>query len=207
MKEMTTSVLGHDVPVSGVPTTLDEAVASAGGEQELVDAFVNFRKFHNTNTEARAAVVEAYEEVTGVKRETEQVKSPTKSDPERMVEKFAESEQQYADRVRAQTGQTPAQIWETIKEKVGTLEFKGKGEARVGGPRLAKMDTEYAQKLIAAGTELYTQAVAKLQQKNPGLTIEMDEAGVPKVESLAAALRANRARIEAAEKADLGVAA
>ena len=83
MKNITTSVLGFDVPVSNVPETVAECITSAGGEQNLVDGFVAYRKFHNTNTEARGSVVDALEKVTGIKRETEQVKSPTKADPNR----------------------------------------------------------------------------------------------------------------------------
>jgi hypothetical protein len=207
MKNITTSVCGFDFQVSGVPETLDELVKAAGSEQMVVDVYVNHKKYHVVNTEARSELSKALGEITGIEREVEKVKSPTKSEPDRMVEKFAESEQEYVDRVVAQSGQTREALQPQVTAKAGAIEFKAVGEARVGGPRLAKMDTEYAQKLIGAGPDIYNQAVAKLQQKNPGLTIELDEAGAPKVESLAAALRANRARVEAAEKAELGVAA
>ena len=207
MKNITTSVLGFDPPVSNVPETVPECVTSAGGEENLVAGFVSYRKFHNTNTEARAAIVDALEKVTGIKRETEQVKSPTKADPNRVIDKFAESEQQYADRVRAETKQTTEQLWELIKDEVGVIEFKGQGEARVGGPRVGKMDTTYAQTLIDSGAEVYNKAVGMLQQKNPGLEVELDEAGAPKLESLANAIKVNRARKLAEEKAELGIAA
>jgi hypothetical protein len=205
MKSITTSVCGFDLEVSGVPETLDELVKAAGGEQAVVDTFVNHKKYHVVNTEARSALSEALGEITGIEREVQKVKSPTKSDPDREVEKFAESEQEYVDRVVAQSGRTREALAPDVKAKVGTIAFKAVGEARVGGPRLAKMDTEYAQKLIAAGADMFNQAVEKLQQKNPGVTIEKDEQGVPKVESLAAALRANRARLEAESKAEFGV--
>jgi hypothetical protein len=205
MKSITTSVCGFDLEVSGVPETLEELVKAAGGEQAVVDTFVNHKKYHVVNTEARSALSEALGEITSIEREVQKVKSPTKSDPDREVEKFAESEQEYVDRVVAQSGQTREALAPQVKVKVGTIAFKAVGEARVGGPRLAKMDTEYASKLIAAGADMFNQAVAKLQQKNPGLTIEMDEAGTPKLESLASALRVNRARLEAESKAELGV--
>ena len=85
MKNITTTVLGFDVPVQGVPETLAEAITSAGGEQNLVDTFVNQRKFHNTNTEARSEVVAALIEATNIARLTELKPTPTKSDPKKTV--------------------------------------------------------------------------------------------------------------------------
>ena len=204
MKDTTTSVLGFDVPVSGHPTDLQECVEAAGGEQNLVDGWTDYIKFHKTNTAARSAVVEALESTLGIERETETVKSPTKADPNRTVDKYAESEQTFAQRAIAQSGKTKAEIWDMIKEQVGVIPFKG--EARAGGPgRLAKQDTVKAQTLI--DSDKWNVAVGLLEQKNPGLKIEMDEAGKPKVESLAQALRANRKRLEQEENAALGIAA
>jgi hypothetical protein len=207
MKNITTTVLGFDVPVSGVPETLPEAVESAGGEQNLVDTFVNQRKFHNTNTEARAAVVDALVEVTNIARLTELKATPTKSDPNKTTEVDAESEQQYTDRVRAETKMTTAQLWDLVKDKVGVLAFKGQGEARGGGARTTKGDLTNAKVLIDAGEAKYNLAITMLEQKNPGLTVERDEKNVPKIESLAKALQTNRARAQAEENAALGIAA
>lgn len=203
MKDTTTSVLGFDVPVSGHPTDLKECIEAAGGEQNLVDGWTDYIKFHKTNTAARSEVVAALESVLGVERETESVKSPTKADPNRTVDKFSESEQTFAQRVISQSGKSKAEIWDMIKDQVGTVPFKG--EARAGGGRLPKQDTVMAQTLI--DSDKWTAAVEKLEQKNPGLKIEMDENGKPKVESLASGLRANRKRIEAETAEELGVAA
>lgn len=205
MKDTTTSVLGFDVPVTGQPETLQECVAAAGGEQNLVDGWVDYIRFHKTNTSARSAVVDAFEEVLKVERATEKVKSPTKADPNRMVDKFSESEQTFADRVVSQSGKTRAEIWDMIKEEVGQIPFRGEGrEGGVG--RLAKQDTVKAQTLIDAADKWPT-AVQLLESKNPGLKIEMDDDGKPKVESLASALRTNRKRLETEENASLGLAA
>lgn len=204
MKDTTTSVLGFDVPVSGHPTDLSECIEAAGGEQNLVDGWTDYIKFHKTNTAARSAVVEALENVLGSERETETVKSPTKADPNRTVEKYAESEQTFAQRVISQSGKTKTEIWDMIKDQVGVIPFKG--EARAGGVgRLAKQDTVKAQTLIDSNK--WNVAVNLLEQKNPGLKIEMDAAGKPTVESLAQALRTNRRRLEAEENAALGIAA
>lgn len=203
MKDTTTSVLGFDVPVSGHPTDLKECVEAAGGEQKLVDGWTDYIKFHKTNTSARSAVVEALETVLGIERETETVKSPTKADPNRTVEKYAESEQTFAQRAISQSGKSKQEVWDLIKDQVGTIPFIGEGRAGVG--RLAKQDTVKAQTLVDA--DKWQQAVQLLEQKNPGLKVEMDEAGKPKIESLAQALRTNRKRLETEENAALGIAA
>ena len=205
MKDTTTSVLGFDVPVTGQPETLQECVAAAGGEQNFVDGWVDYIRFHKTNTSARSAVVSALEEVLNTKRATRQEKSPTKADPNRMVEKYDESEQTFADRAVSQSGKTRAEVWDLIKSNVGTIPFRG--EAREGGiGRLAKQDTVKAQTLIDADGK-WQLAVQKLQNTNPGLTIEMDEAGKPKVESLAKALQINRQRLQKEAEVELGIAA
>jgi hypothetical protein len=207
MKNSTTSVLGFDVPVSGVVETLPELVEAAGGEQPVVDLMVGYSNAHKTNTEARGAVVEALEKVTGIKRATENVKSPTKADPNRTVEKFSESEQTYADRVRAETQQTTEQLWTAIASEVGTIPFKVIGEARTGSTRVGKEDAKKAETLLAAGDDMWKQAVQLLTQKNPGLEIALGEDGKPTVETLASAIKVNRVRIQKEEDASLGLAA
>jgi hypothetical protein len=150
-------------------------------------------------------VVDALTEVLGAKRLTVSKKMATKADPNRMVEVPDESEQTFADRVVSQSGKTRAEVWDMIRDAVGSIPFVGAGrEGGVG--RLAKQDTVKAQTLIDAADKWPT-AVGLLEQKNPGLKIEMDEDGKPKVESLAIALRTNRKRLEAEENASLGIAA
>lgn len=205
MKNSTTSVLGFDVPTSGQPETLAECVAAAGGEQIVVDQYVGYSNAHKTNGDARAAVVEALEEVTGIKRATEKVKAPTKSDPNRTVDKFSESEQTYADRVRAETGQKTEELWPLIADKVGVIPFKCVGEPRTGAGRVGKEDAKNAETLLAS--DVWKNAVELLSQKNPGLEIAVGDDGKPTVESLAAALRTNRQRIDKEAKAELGIAA
>lgn len=201
MKNTNTTVLGFDVPVSEFPETLAECVTAAGGEDKLVSGWTDYVKFHKTNTSARSAVCDALEAVLNIPRATETTKTKTGKE----VEKYTESEQTYADRAVAQSGKTRAEVWDMISETVGVIPFRG--EVREGGlGRLAKQDTVKAQTLIDAADK-WPVAVQLLQSKNPGLVIEMDEAGKPKVESLAAALRTNRRRLEAEENAALGIAA
>lgn len=204
MKDTFTQVLGFDVPVSGYPTELSECIESAKGEQNLVSEWTDYIKFHKTNTAARSAVVEALENVLGIERETETIKQTTSKGVVKEVEKYAESEQTYASRVIAQSGKTKAEIWDMIKDQVGVIPFRSEGRAG-GVGRLAKQDTASAQTLI--DSDKWSVAVQLLEQKNPGLKVEMDEAGKPKVESLAQALRTNRKRAEAEEAAALGIAA
>lgn len=203
MKDTTTSVLGFDVPVTGVPTTLAESVTAAGGEEKLVAAYVDYITYHKTNTSARSAVVDALEEVLGIKRKTRIDKTTTSKGVVKEVEKYDESEQTFADRAVPQSGKTRPEVWDLIKESVGAIPFQGM--AREGGVgRLAKQDTEQAGTLIKEGK--WQAAVNILQTKNPGLTIELDEQGVAKVESLAMGLRTNRRRLENEAKSELGIA-
>jgi hypothetical protein len=205
MKDTTTSVLGFDVPVSGYPTDLAECIEAAGGEQNLVDGWTDYVKFHKTNTAARSAVVDALQDVLGIERKTDTVKSPTKADPNRTIEKYSESEQTFAQNAIAKSGKTINEVWDLIKDQVGTIPFKG--EVRAGGfGRVGKQDAAMASTLIEAADKWPT-AVQRLEQKNPGLKIEMDETGKPKVESLAQALRTNRRRLEAESAAELGITA
>jgi hypothetical protein len=205
MKNSTTSVLGFDVPTSGQPETLAECATAAGGEQIVCDQYVGYSNAHKTNGEARTAVVDALEEITGIKRATETVKSPTKADPKRTIEKYNESEQTYADRVRAETGKTTEELWSMIKDKVGVIPFKCVGEPRTGASRVGKEDQKKAETLLAS--DLWKQANELLLQKNPGLEIAVGEDGKPTLESLANAIKVNRVRIQKEEDAVLGLAA
>jgi hypothetical protein len=205
MKNSTTSVLGFDPPVSGVPENLQECVTVAGGEQVCCDLLVSYSNAHKTNTDARGTIVEALEKITGIKRATEQVKSPTKADPKRTVEKFSESEQTYADRVRAETGKSTEELWTMIKDEVGTIPFKMVGEPRTGAGRIGKEDQKKAETLLAS--DLWKQAHDLLLQKNPGLEIALGEDQKPTVESLANAIKVNRIRVQKEEDAGLGLAA
>lgn len=206
MKTITTSVLGFDIPITDVPETLDEAVTSAGGEQKLVDTFVNHIKFHKTNGVAREAVAEALEKLTGVKPTTEQKKSPTKADPNRVIEVQTETEQEYANRVFAESGRSAEDLQSEVAAAVGSIKFDAVTTREPGaGRKMAKVYTESAEKLIALGADTYNRSLGLLEKSNPGLTIERDEQGTPKVESLAAALKRNKERVEAEANAALGL--
>jgi|SRR5215475_77745 len=207
MKTDTTSVLGFDVPVNNVPETLSECVEAAGGEQNLIDGWLDYIRFHKTNTAARAAVVDALAKETGIARKMRDESSPTKADANRVISKPDESEQTYADRVRAELKLDSKVLWEQIKQEVGSIDFKAVSVREPGAGRLAKVYTTNAETLIKAGADTFNKAVAMLEQKNPGLTVEKDEQGVPTIESLAAALKQNRQRIEAESNAELGIAA
>lgn len=206
MKQITTSVLGFEPPISGVPETMAECIGLVGSEQGVVDIFVNHIRFHRTNSDAREAIVEALEKVTGVARTKEMVDSPTKADPKRKAEQFTESEQQYAQRAVAQSGQTVEQLAPAVLAEVGTIEFKAVGAPRTpGGKSALKVYTEGATKLISLGADTYGKAIATLVQSNPGITVETEEDGTPKVDSLAAALRTNMERVQKEQQALLGL--
>lgn len=208
MKTILTSIFGIDFPITKTPENLDECKTVANGEQGVVDTFVNHHRFHRMNTDIRASVVDAMIELTGVQPETELKKSPTKSDPNRQIEVRTEKPEVYFNRALAKSNQSLEEVTPLLQEAVGETEFYAVGEPRVAGAaRTTKGDLVNAQILINAGAEKYNQAVSMLEQKNTGLVVERDEAGVPKLESLANALRTNRARAQAEENAALGIAA
>jgi hypothetical protein len=205
MKDSTTSVLGFNAPLSGVPTSLSECVEAAGGEQPLVDQYVGWVIAHKSNTTIRGAIVEALEKATDIKRAVKQVNRPTKSDPNRMVEEWDESEQTYSDRVRAQTKLPAEELWALIKDEVGVTEFKAVGEPRTGAGRVGKEDAKSAETLLAS--DLWKNAVELLTKQNPGLEIALGEDGKPTVETLANAIKVNRLNRDKEQKAALGLAA
>ena len=208
MKDGTTSTLGVDVPVSGIPTTVAELIEAAGGEQILVDKVNGWAIAHNTNTEARGRITDKLEEVTGETRKTRQKGSPTKSDPNNTIEVYDESEQTFTDRVCAMKDWTREQMWSAIGVQVGTVPYKLVGEPRVGGPgRVGKEDAKKAETLLNGGEAMWKQAVQLLLQKNPGLEIPLAESGLPTVETLANAIKVNRIRQQKEADAELGLAA
>lgn len=207
MKQITTNVLGFEVPVTGVPENLAEAVTSAGGEQNLTDQWIGYRKAHDTNGEARELVVESIAKVTGITRDSKTVKSPTKADPNREVEEFTESEAEYVKRALAESGKTAEQLASQVTSGL-SVEFRGQGTARVGGPgKMAKVYTEAAQQVIGAGEAQYNATIGMLEQSNPGISVARDANGAPVLESLAAALKANLKRVQDEANAALGIKA
>jgi len=208
MKDGTTSTLGVDVPVSGIPTSVAELIEAAGGEQILIDKVNGWAIAHNTNTEARGRITDALEEVTGESRKTKQKASPTKSDPNNTIEVYDESEQTYTDRVCALKSWTREQMWDAVGAKVGTVPYKLVGEPRAGGPgRVGKEDAKKAETLLNGGDKMWQTAVQLLLQKNPGLEIPLQENGQPTVETLANAIKVNRIRQQKEADAELGLAA
>lgn len=220
MKDTTTSVLGFDVPVTGQPTELQEAITAAGGEQQLMDGWLNYIRFHKTNTEARAEVSDRIANLTGIQRATKTVKAPTKSDPNNEREEWDETEAEHVKRAIAASGKTLAEIAtdllggftytneknETVTVEPLSIAFSAQGQARTSTPKtIAKVYQKSAQTLIEKGEAVYNNAITLLQQANPGLEVARNDQGVPEVESLAAALKANRDRVEKESNAALGL--
>ncbi len=187
---------------------MEELIAAFGGENNLRDAALNYVRFHKTNTEARSLVAERIEEVTGIKRATKQVAAPTKSDPNNTREEFDGTEAEYVKDAMAQSGKTPAELSESLfkGDKPISVEFSAQGAPRVGGPKkVAQVYTKSAQQLIEKGDTVLDRAIGMLEQANPGTTVARGEDGKPDVESLAAALKANKERTEREANAALGI--
>lgn len=216
MKQITTSVLGFEVPVNNVPENMEEATKAAGGETSLLEGWLNYIRFHRTNTEARAEVAERISALLGVQRKTKEVKAPTTKDPNNTREEWDESEADFVKRAIAESGKTLAEIapqimageFEIEGKAAGPLsiEFSAQGATRTGGPRkIAQVYTKSAQQLIDKGDVVFNKAITMLEQANPGVTVARDDAGKPDTESLANALKANRDRVEKEANAALGL--
>jgi hypothetical protein len=221
MKNITTSVLGFDVPVNNVPETLQEAITAAGGEQQLLDGWLAYIRFHRTNTEARSVVAERIGEITGIERKTKEVAAPTKTDPNNTREEWDETEGDYVKRAIAEHGVDMVELLPlvlnggyTVKDDKGvetqsgplSVDFSAQGAVRSGGPKkLAQVYTKSATQLIGLGPEKYENAVKMLEQANPGTTIARGEDNVPTIESLAAALKTNKERVEKEANTALGL--
>jgi hypothetical protein len=216
MKNITTSVLGFEVPVSGVPENLEEAKTAAGGESNLLEGWLNYIRFHRTNTEARAEVADRIAALLGIERKTKQVAAPTAKDANNTREDWAESEADFVKRAIAESGRTLADIapqimsgdFEMDGKPAGPLsiEFAASGSGRGTGPgKVAQVYSKSAQQLIDKGPDVYNNAITLLQQANPGLNIVIGEDGKPDVVSLASALKSNRDRVEKEANAALGL--
>lgn len=196
-------MLGFEVPVTDVPETLEECIVAAGGEEQLKNAFLNYIRFHRTNTEARAEVAEKVEKLTGIPRSTKEVKAPTAADPNNTREEYDETEAEYVKRAIAESGNGAAltpQILDGL-----SIKFSAQGATRVGGPKkVAQVYTKAAEQLMGDEAKL-NNAVKILESKNPGTTVARDENGKVLVESLAAALKVNKERVEAEANAALGL--
>lgn len=203
MKNITTSVLGFDIPITDVPENLQEGITAAGGEDQLLQGWLNYIRFHKTNTEARGEVADRVEKITGVARSTKQVKAPTKADPNNMREEWDESEADYVKRALAEHGDGAA-ITPQILDGL-SIKFSAQGAARVGGPKkVAQVYTKAAEQLMGDATKLEN-AIKVLESKNPGTTVARDDQGKVQVESLAAALKVNKERTEREANAALGL--
>ena len=219
MKNITTSVLGFEVPVTNVPENLQEGIASAGGEGNLLEGWLNYIRFHRTNTEARAEVADRISMLLGVERKTKKVSAPTSKDPNNTRDEWAESEADFAKRAVAESGQTLADIapqilngftatvdGKEIEVDPLALEFSATGATRAGGPRkVAQVYTKSANQLIALGPDKYNTAIAMLEKMNPGSTVARGEDNTPEVESLASILKVNKERVEKEALSALGL--
>lgn len=92
-KSVTKEILGFTVTFGGIAETLSELVSLAGSEERVVD-LVNAQVLaHSTFGKARKAIVNKLEEVTQIKRKTN-------DDGE-----YTESEQQYVARLEEELGE------------------------------------------------------------------------------------------------------
>ncbi len=220
MKNTTTSVLGFEVPITNFPENMAECVTAAGGEQQVVEGWLSYIRFHKTNGVARSEVSDRLEALTGIKRKTKNVKAPTEANPENTREEWDETEGVYAKRVIAESGKDVPTLQKSMldgftyndsegKEQTFeplSVEFNAQAAERTGGPKkLAAVYTKAATQIIAAGSEQWTKTIGILKSLNAGMEITMLEDGTPDVESLATAIKTNAYRVEKEANAALGI--
>lgn len=80
MTNVKKEILGFDVTITGVVTTLAEAVEKSGSEQRVVDMFNNYVLFHQHFSKMRNLIVSKLEELTTIKRLTNEEGDVTEKD-------------------------------------------------------------------------------------------------------------------------------
>lgn len=68
MKTEVTEILGFDVEMKNIPTTIPEAVQLAGSEEHVLDNHIAYKKFHVHFSTVRKGLVEYLEEKTKILR-------------------------------------------------------------------------------------------------------------------------------------------
>lgn len=158
MQNETREILGVEVLITGVASSLSEAVTLAGSEQAVLEYYNGYLLAHSHFTDVRKAMCKKLEEVTGIKR-------PTKKHGtgEKARDVYVGSEGDYFDLVREQLGEEGfAAHVPALQELVASMQVDYKPGTRGSGggsAKPAKKWFEYVTSLKTNGK--YDEFVAK----------------------------------------------
>jgi hypothetical protein len=199
MKSIKLESNGIPVAVSGIPTNLQEAIEVFKSEEALISAAVNQVLYHKTMGVARDKIEDTLSAKDGINnpRKTKKVVETKKDGSKVEVDEFTESQKEHVKRVAAERGVEPKDLGITID-----LAFDPTSKTRGTGGTIAKMYVEAAESILAGND---VESIVSYLEKENDITIDRDENGKPTLAALAAAVKANKERVEAAEKAMLGL--
>ena len=179
-----------------VPESVEEFDQLAGRQGACLDSAVSNAVFRGHLNKARAAIVTALIEATGIARDV------IGKDGDKDV---LESEKDYVDRVTKGEGKTINDYADVVAKAVDSLGPIDLTGARSGGPTkeyLAAADAVIEG--IKAGKTTTDSVISKLVAANASISeIAVDEEGLPDRDALAVALRVNRERVIAAANAEM----
>lgn len=108
MKTETRELLGFTVPVVGMVETLQEAISAAGGEQNVLNDYLNNVLAHSHYSVLRREIVKQLEKLTGIKRKT--VKE---GEGDKAKDVIAEKDGQYIARLETELGEDAVKSFES----------------------------------------------------------------------------------------------
>jgi len=189
--------LGFTIPIEG-PATVEEFDKQAGVSGATLAAGVDDAIKHGHLGRFRAKLIPALEESTGIKRNVVNGADGAKD--------IVEGDKAYMIRITVGEGKTCADyenIAQDVAIKLGPLDLQPQ---RSSGA--SKEYVNAANQIIAAiksGAKTWPAMLKVLQSVVPGLQVEMEEDGLPNVESFAMGLRAHRLAMLAASKSQFGI--
>lgn len=128
------SLLGFNVPINGVASTIAELVEFAGSEERALAHANNYVNYHVFYSTVRDKIVETLESLTGIKRRTKKSEKTQK-------EIIDETNEEYTDRLEEELGEGYyAQYADEVAAAVNLLKVDYTVKVRTGGggAKLAK---------------------------------------------------------------------
>lgn len=232
MKEATKEVLGLNFTIHNVPETETEFNTLAGtrpdGQSPVLFEASNNIFYRSTFPDIRAEFLERLEKLTGIMRKTKP--GPNKKDGSAGADQYDETEGKYFARVCATfkpEGATEVGVdkkyFQFLADEVSSAKkTKKEGETTItldeflisfdpsaasrgtGETKIAKVYLDAASDFLKKDAAWQARAKANLEKLNPGVSIDENEDGTLKAESVAVAIKANEDRKRKSAVEELG---